>query len=70
MKKQIKRKEGLLIRIMKGLFNKNLIKNKLYSILLMLIGYCSIYIIGDCTAFIFTLIIGLPLFFANKNVIN
>lgn len=71
MKRVIKRrKESLLERIVKWLFNKKLLKNKLYSILLMLVGYVSIKIVGDGTAFIFTLFIGLPVFFANENVVG
>lgn len=70
MRKVIRKKEGLLERIVKWLFNKKLLKNKLYSILLMLIGYVSIGIVGDGTAFIFTLFIGLPVFFANENVVG
>lgn len=71
MRKVIKRKEGLLERIVKFLFNKKLLKNKLYSIGLMLVGYFTIGLLeGDCTAFIFTLMLGLPVFFAKRNVIN
>lgn len=70
MKRIMRKKEGLLERIVKWLFNKKLLKNKLYSILLMLIGYVSIKIVGDGTAFIFTLFIGLPVFFANENVVG
>ena len=71
MRKTIKRrKENLLERIVKWLFNRKLLKNKLYSILLMLVGYVSIKIVGDGTAFIFTLFIGLPVFFANENVVG
>ncbi len=71
MRKTSKRKEGLLERIVKWLFNKKLLKNKVYSIGIMLIGSITIPISeGDCTGFIFTLLIGLPLFFSNKKVIN
>ena len=65
-----RRKKSLLERIVRWLFNKKLIKNKLYSSLLMLVGYLSIKITGDCTAFIFTLFMGLPVFFANENVVG
>ena len=71
MKKQIKRKEGLLMRILKRIFNVKLLKNKLYSSLLMLVGYLSMLLLeGDGTVFIFTLMIGIPVFFAKENVIN
>lgn len=67
----MKRKEGLLERIVKWLFNKKLLKNKVYSLGLMLIGYFTIGLLdGDCTAFVFTLLFGLPVFFAKRNVIN
>ena len=71
MKKQIKRKEGLLMRILKRIFNVKLLKNKLYSSLLMLVGYLSMLLLeGDGTVFILTLMIGIPVFFAKENVIN
>ena len=70
MRKVMRKKEGLLERIVKWLFNKKLLKNKLYSILLMLVGYVSMLIGGDGTAFVFTLFMGLPVFFANENVVG
>lgn len=71
MKKQIKRKEGLLMRILKRIFNVKLLKNKVYSALLMLVGYLSMLLLeGDGTVFILTLMIGIPVFFAKENVIN
>ena len=65
MKKYRIRKGSLLDR----LFRKDLRKNKLYSIILMLIGYLTIHIDGDCTVFILMLMLGLPIFFSNENVI-
>ena len=71
MRKVIKRRKVSLIeRIVKWLFNKKLLKNKLCSIALMLVGYFTIGLEGDCTAFVFTLLLGLPIFFANENVIG
>ena len=71
MKKQIRRKkEGLLRRIVKWLFNKKLLKNKVYALILMTVGYLSMFIEMDCTGFVFTLLFGLPVFFSNENVIN
>lgn len=71
MKVEIKRKEGLLKRIMRVIFNRKLLKNKIYSIGLMSIGYLTMHLMeGDGTVFIFTLMFGLPVFFANENVIN
>ena len=45
MRKQMKKKEGLLVKIMKGierLSKRKLFKNKVYSILMMILGYLSI----------------------------
>lgn len=71
MRKTSEKKEGLLERIVKWLFNKDLLKNKVYSIGIMLIGLITIPMSeGDCTAFIFTLLIGLPVFFAKRNIIH
>lgn len=69
MKKVIRKKEGLLERIIRRLFDKKLMKNKVYSILIILLGYATTFIEGDCTAFILMLFIGIPLFFAKKNYI-
>lgn len=44
-----------------------LIKNKIYSVLLMLIGIIPILIGKDSTFLVFALIIGIPLFCAKKN---
>lgn len=52
------------------MFTKELMKNKIMSIILMVIGVLSIFIEGDATFTIFSLMIGLPLFFAKKNWIN
>ena len=69
--RRIKRKEGLFIRIMKGLFNRKLLKNKLYALIMILIGYVSIHITeGDCTAFVLMLMLAIPVFFSKENVIN
>lgn len=73
MKRQMKRKEGLLNKIMKGLksFSKRkLFKNKIMSMILILIGYITMHVFNDCTVFILMLMLGLPVFFARKNVIQ
>jgi len=44
-----------------------LLKNKLCALVLILIGLVPILIERDVTLFIFTLMIGLPLFFAKEN---
>ena len=49
------------------MWKKELLKNKLYALLLVIIGTLSIFIEYDATFFIFTLMIGLPLFFDKEN---
>lgn len=70
--KQEKNK-GLMRKITKGIVKitkHKLFKNKLYSSILMLMGFFSIKLLeGDITVFIFMLMIGLPVFFAKENVI-
>ena len=46
---------------------RELLKNKLYALVLILIGLVPILIERDGTFFIFALMIGLPLFFAKEN---
>ena len=66
MRKLKLRKDGLLDRIVR----KDLRKNKVYSLLLMFIGYLSMRVLdGDGTVFVFTLMLGLPIFFSKENVI-
>lgn len=65
MKKLKLRKGGLLDRIIR----KDLRKNKLVSVILMLLGYLSLRINGDGTVFVLMLMLGLPIFFSNENVI-
>lgn len=74
MKKETKKiKEGIITRLHNKfivLTKHKLFKNKLYSIGLMLIGLLSIKLSeGDITVFVFTLLIGLPVFFSKENVI-
>ena len=69
MRKQMRRKEGLLKRI-ERLSKRKLFKNKVYSITLMLVGYVSMRLLNDATFFVFTLMFGLPVFFARRNVIQ
>ncbi|HHW90769.1 MAG TPA: hypothetical protein GX745_07715 [Clostridiales bacterium] len=49
------------------MWKKELLKNKLYALVLILIGLVSILIERDGTFFIFALMIGIPLFFAKDN---
>lgn len=44
-------------------------KNKIYSCLLLLVGYLSTLIDGDATAFVFIATIAVPLFFSKENYI-
>jgi hypothetical protein len=69
MKKQMKRKVSLVERI-KRFSKRKLFKNKIYSISLMLTGYVSMKLLGDGTFFLFTIMLGLPVFFARENVIQ
>lgn len=69
MKKQMRRKEGLLERV-KKLSKRKLFKNKVYSIAMMLLGYMSMILLSDCTLFVISLMLGLAIFFARENVID
>lgn len=69
MKKQMKRKVSLVERI-KKFSKRKLFKNKVYSTLLMLTGYVTMKLLGDCTFFVFTIMMMLPVFFARENVIQ
>lgn len=52
------------------MFNRKLIKNKIYSILLITIGAFPIMIDGDATFLVFALFLAIPLLFAKKNWIE
>lgn len=52
------------------MWKRELLKNKLYALLLVIIGALSVLIEYDVTFFIFTLMLGLPLFFAKENWIT
>ena len=49
------------------MWRRELIRNKIYSLILIGIGALSILIEYDGTFFIFALMLGLPLFFARGN---
>ncbi|MGI6124426.1 MAG: hypothetical protein ACOYIG_09645 [Acetivibrionales bacterium] len=49
------------------MWRRELLKNKLYSLILIGIGALSVLIEYDGTFFIFSLMLGLPLFFAKEN---
>ncbi len=46
------------------------LKNKIMAVFLMLLGWLSSKIDGDGTFFLFTLMIGIPLFFEKENWID
>jgi hypothetical protein len=52
------------------MWRRELIRNKIYSLVLILIGVAPILIDQDSTLFIFSLMIGVPLFFAKENWIT
>lgn len=45
-------------------------KNKAVSLALALVGYLSIGIDNDATAFVFLMLFAIPLFFAKRNYIH
>ena len=47
---------------------KSSIKNKIMAVIFALLGYCSTLVDGDCIAFIFMLIIAVPMFFAKESM--
>lgn len=49
------------------MLKKELLRNKLYSLIFMTVGALSVLIEYDATFFVFTLILGIPLFFAKEN---
>lgn len=52
------------------MWKRELIKNKIYSLILIGIGALSIPIEYDGTVFIFALMLGIPLFFSKENQIQ
>lgn len=49
------------------MWSRKLIKNKIYAVLIILLGALSVPIEWDATFFLFSLIMGVPLFFAKTN---
>lgn len=49
------------------MFRKELMKNKLYAVLFVMIGVVSMLMSLDATFFIFTLVVGVLLFFSKEN---
>lgn len=52
------------------MFTKELMKNKIVSVLFIILGILSLFIEWDATFTVFSLMIGLPLFFAKENWID
>ncbi len=46
---------------------RKLIKNKILAVMLMIIGMLTVFIEWDATCFLFTVLIGFVLFFADEN---
>lgn len=51
------------------MWKRELLKNKLYALLLIGIGALSIFIEYDGTFFIFSLMLGVPMFFARSSTL-
>ena len=51
------------------MWKRELLKNKIYSLLFVGLGALSVLIEYDATFFVFSLMIGVPLFFAKENYI-
>jgi hypothetical protein len=51
-------------------WKRELLKNKVYSLMLIVLGAFSIFIEYDATFFVFALLFGLPLFFSKENWIT
>ena len=49
------------------MWKRELVRNKICSLLLILIGVVPILIERDGTFFIFTLMLGIPMFFSKEN---
>lgn len=60
------KKQRKITKLLKN-YIKRTWRNKLIASLLFIIGYVSMSIAGDATAFVFILLFAIPLFFANKD---
>lgn len=49
---------------------KNTWKNKLVAILIMAVGCVPIWLEGDATILVLTLILSIPLFFTKQNILQ
>ena len=48
------------------MWKKEQIRNKFYSLLLMIVGFLSISIENDMTVFVLACMIGIPIFFSKE----
>ena len=70
MTKQTKHKSNKIMKGLRKLTKCKTFKNKMYSILLTILGIITIPICdGNITAFVFILMISIPLFFEKDNCI-
>lgn len=68
MKKQTKYKSNKIMKGLRKLTKCKTFKNKVYSILSITLGLISIPVCdGDITAFVFILMIAIPIFFEKDN---
>ena len=49
------------------MFTRKLLKNKVYAVLITIVGLVSIAVDNDITFCVFALIFAMPLFFAKEN---
>jgi hypothetical protein len=49
------------------MWKRELVKNKILSALLTALGVLSVFLDGDCTFLLFTLIISVPMFFSKTD---
>lgn len=74
MRKQMKKREGILRILLRKLVNfskRKLFWNKIFSMIMMVSGYLSINLLeGDATVCILLWFFGLVLLFSRENLIN
>ena len=74
MRKQMKKREGILRILLRKLVNfskRKLFWNKIFSMIMMVSGYLSINLLeGDATVCVLLWFFGLVLLFSRENLIN
>lgn len=69
--RKLNKRKGLLDGIVEGVFKQDLVKNKIFSILILSLGCITVDSLeGDITVFIMMYILGIALFFAKENWID